>query len=76
MEAGGRVCVFTPIIDDTEDGPLINCLCGTYFLCLANGQGQFYSPAEIHSWMKDEGFVEIECRFLPLNEAVFFGNKP
>ena len=72
---GGTLLIFSPIINDKETEPFLNCIMGLYFLCLANGVGQFYSGKTIMGWMKEAGFQRLEKYFLPFDEAVFTGQK-
>ncbi|NUM33262.1 MAG: methyltransferase domain-containing protein [Candidatus Brocadiae bacterium] len=73
---GGTLFIFSPIVNDEETEPFLNCMMGLYFLCLANGVGQFYSGKTIMDWMKEAGFHKLEKRLLPFDEAVFTGQKP
>ncbi len=76
LKSKGHIIVYTPVVNDSETGPLVNCLLGVYFLCLANGQGRFYSCAQISQWLKDVGYVDIKIQHLPSSEAIIIGMKP
>ncbi len=75
LNPGGTLFIFSPIVNDQETGPFLNCVLGLYFLSLANGVGQFYSSKTIMSWMQEAGFQKLEKCFLPFDEAVFTGKK-
>lgn len=76
LTSKGHIIVYTPVVNDNEGGPLVNCLLGIYFLCLANGKGRFYSAAQIKNWMKTIGFININIHRLPANEVIIVGMKP
>jgi hypothetical protein len=75
LEKGAYLCVYTPILNADEDGPISTGLFSAYFLFLANGNGRFYSPDRVKGWMQQCGFSEVEVTTLPANEAVFIGKK-
>jgi len=75
LKPNGKIIVYTPIVEDCETGPLVNCLLGIYFLCLANGKGRFYSSLQIKNWMQETGFSDIAIERLPSSEAIIIGKK-
>ncbi len=75
LEPGKAVCVYTPVLDEDEDGPVSTGLLSAYFLFLANGHGRFYSPARVRGWLEQAGFRAIHTEHLPAHEAVFLGTK-
>jgi 2-polyprenyl-3-methyl-5-hydroxy-6-metoxy-1,4-benzoquinol methylase len=75
LEPGNAVCVYTPVLDEDEDGPVSTGVFGSYFLFLANGHGRFFSPARIRTWLTRAGFKNLRTFPLPAHEALFFGYK-
>jgi 2-polyprenyl-3-methyl-5-hydroxy-6-metoxy-1,4-benzoquinol methylase len=75
LEPGKAVCVYTPVLDEDEDGPVSTGLFSSYFLFLANGHGRFFSPARIRGWLARAGFKQLRTVPLPAHEALFFGYK-
>lgn len=75
LKSNGHIIVYTPVVNNSQTGPIVNCLLGTYFLCLANGKGRFYSCAQIASWMETVGFKKIKTSLLPSSEAIIVGIK-
>lgn len=75
LPPGGRLCIFTPVIDDDETGPLPNALLCAYFLCLANGEGRFYSARQLTDQVRAAGFADVSLTRLPMNEVVIFAVK-
>lgn len=76
LKSKGNIVVYTPIVNDQETGPLVNCVLGIYFLCLANGEGRFYSCKQISNWLTEAGFININIQHLPSSEAIIIGMKP
>jgi hypothetical protein len=75
LDPGKAVCVYTPVLDEDEDGPVSTGVFGSYFLLLANGHGRFFSPARIRGWLTRAGFKALHTVPLPAHEALFFGYK-
>ncbi len=75
LEPGKAVCVYTPVLDDDEDGPVSTGVFSSYFLFLANGHGRFFSPARIRGFLTRAGFKNLRTVPLPAHEALFFGYK-
>lgn len=75
LEPGKAVCVYTPVLDEDEDGPVSTGVFSSYFLFLANGHGRFFSPARIRGWLTRAGFKDLRTVPLPAHEALFFGYK-
>ncbi len=75
LPAGGKVCILTPVVDDDESGPLPNALLCSYFLCLANGEGRFYSAHQLVGFLEAAGFKGIVLTRLPMNEVALFAFK-
>lgn len=76
LASEGYIIIYTPVVNDNETGPLVNCLLGIYFLCLANGKGRFYSCAQISDWLKEVGYINVKTYHLPSSEAIIVGVKP
>lgn len=76
LKSQGHIIVYTPVVNDDQTGPMVNCILGIYFLSLANGKGRFYSAAQITSWMKEVGFVQIQAQPLPSYEIILTAKKP
>jgi 1,4-dihydroxy-2-naphthoate octaprenyltransferase len=75
LPAGGSVCVFGSVMDDDERGPAMYGVLSSYFLCLAEGRGRFYTAAQMTAAMRGAGFGDIERTRLPRNEVVLRGVK-
>lgn len=75
LRSNGHIIVYTPVVNNNQTGPIVNCLLGTYFLCLANGKGRFYSCVQISTWMETAGFKKIKTSLLPSSEAIIVGVK-
>jgi 1,4-dihydroxy-2-naphthoate octaprenyltransferase len=75
LPLGGAVCIFGSVMDDDEAGPLMYGVLSSYFLCLADGEGRFYTAEQIAEAMRDAGFVDIEKKALPRSEVVLRGVK-
>lgn len=76
LEPGGIVCVYGPLMDDTETGGLASAILSPYFLCVVNGQGRHYTRGETCEWLRLAGFEEIEHRQVSLNDHLVVGRKP
>jgi 1,4-dihydroxy-2-naphthoate octaprenyltransferase len=72
---GGTVCVFGSVMHDDERGPAMYGVLSSYFLCLADGRGRFYTAAQIADAMRVAGFEDIERTLLPRSEVVLQGKK-
>jgi 1,4-dihydroxy-2-naphthoate octaprenyltransferase len=75
LPPGGAVMVFGSVMDDDEAGPLMYGVLSSYFLCLADGEGRFYTAEQIAEAMRDAGFVDIEKEALPRSEVLLRGVK-
>jgi 2-polyprenyl-3-methyl-5-hydroxy-6-metoxy-1,4-benzoquinol methylase len=71
----GQICVFTPIVHGDADNSFTYKVYNAYFLCLANGKGQFYQPDKIVNWIKEAGFANVNLEYLPCNEVIITGKK-
>jgi 2-polyprenyl-3-methyl-5-hydroxy-6-metoxy-1,4-benzoquinol methylase len=71
----GKIFIFTPIVHGDHTNSYTYKIYNAYFLCLANGEGQFYPPKKIVSWVKEAGFNKIKCQHLPCNEILITGTK-
>ncbi|MFT3776281.1 MAG: methyltransferase [Minicystis sp.] len=76
LPPGGSVMVFGSVMHDDESGPLTYGVLSAYFLCLAGGEGRFYTAKQTESALRDAGFAGIEKRCLPRSEVVLRGFKP
>lgn len=72
----GKIIIFTPVVHGDNDNSFNYKIYNAYFLCLANGQGQFYPPKKIINWVKEIGFKKIKVEYLPCNELLVTGIKP
>lgn len=72
----GVVCVFGSVVDDDDRGPIEHAVLSAYFLCLADGQGRFYSARQTAAAMAETGFTDIIIERLPRNEALIVGRRP
>lgn len=71
----GKIFIYTPIVHGDHDNSFTYKIFNAYFLCLANGQGQFYQPKRIVSWVKETGFSNVQLQYLPCNEVLITGTK-
>jgi len=69
----GSVCVFTPV--SHENSVSANDLFSPYFLCLAEGQGKFYSKEQIVEWLNKNGFGNVSVQELPFDDAFITAQK-
>lgn len=75
LPSKGKICIFTPVVQGSPDNSFTFKIYNAYFLCLANGQGQFYPPKRILSWVKEAGFDKVKLEHLPCNEILVTGVK-
>lgn len=73
LPSQGAIGIFTPVTYD--DRSCQNDLLGPYFLCLAEGQGKFYTQKEIVGWLEKEQFANISAKALPFDEVLITANK-
>lgn len=71
----GKIFIFTPVVHGDHDNSFTYKIYNAYFLCLANGKGQFYRPEKIVKWVKEMGFKNVELEYLPCNEVLITGIK-
>jgi 1,4-dihydroxy-2-naphthoate octaprenyltransferase len=71
----GVVAVFGSVMNDDETGPLTYGVLSSYFLCLAGGEGRFYTARQTADAMRDVGFVDVEETPLPRSEVLLHGVK-
>lgn len=76
LPGGGTVCVVGSAMADDERGPLTHGVLSSYFLCLADGKGRFYTAAQMSEAMRAAGFTDIERTALPRSEVLLRGVKP
>jgi len=74
--SNGKIFIYTPIVHGDHENSFTYKIYNTYFLCLANGQGQFYPPQKIINWVKETGFCDVKLQYLPCNEILITGTKP
>jgi 1,4-dihydroxy-2-naphthoate octaprenyltransferase len=72
---GGAVCVLGSAMDDDERGPLMHGVLSAYFLCLADGEGRFYTARQMEDAMRAAGFTDITRTALPRSEVLVRGIK-
>jgi 1,4-dihydroxy-2-naphthoate polyprenyltransferase len=75
LPEGGAVTVFGSAMSDDERGPLMYGVLSAYFLCLADGEGRFYTAKQTEDAMRDAGFVDVEKTVLPRGEILLRGFK-
>ncbi|MHB1946556.1 MAG: methyltransferase [Gammaproteobacteria bacterium] len=75
LSSKGRIFIFTPVVHGDHDNSYTYKVYNAYFLCLANGKGQFYPPEKIVKWVKEVGFDKVETQYLPCNEILITGTK-
>ncbi len=75
LPEGGAVCVFGSTVRDAETGPLSYGVLSSYFLCLAGGEGRFYTAAQVARAMREAGFSDIARTALPRHEVLLVGRK-
>jgi 2-polyprenyl-3-methyl-5-hydroxy-6-metoxy-1,4-benzoquinol methylase len=73
LPSRGSVGIFTPVTYD--DKSCQNDLLGPYFLCLAEGQGKFYTEHQITEWLGKEKFSNISVKPLPFDEVLITADK-
>ncbi len=73
LPPNGAVCIFTPV--NYEDSVTHSDLFGPYFLCLAEGQGKFYTKEKIVEWLRQERFTNVSVRELPFDDAFIYAEK-
>jgi 1,4-dihydroxy-2-naphthoate octaprenyltransferase len=76
LPEGGAVLVFGSAMRDDERGPLTYGVLSAYFLCLADGEGRFYTARQTAEAMRAVGFVDVEKRRLPRGEILLRAFKP
>ena len=76
LPEGGSVAVFGSAMRDDESGPLMYGVLSSYFLCLADGEGRFYTAEQTADAMREVGFVDVEKTVLPRSEVLLRGVKP
>lgn len=69
----GSVCVFTPV--SYENAVSANDLFSPYFLCLAEGEGKFYTKEQIIEWMNKNDFGNVSVKELPFDDAFITAQK-
>jgi len=75
LASKGKIFVYTPIVHGNHDNSFTYKIFNAYFLCLANGKGQFYPPNRIINWIKETGFSNVKVQYLPCNEILIIGTK-
>lgn len=75
LSTKGKIFIYTPIVHGDQDNSFTYKIYNAYFLCLANGQGQFYPPEKIVNWIKETGFSDVQLEYLPCNEILITGTK-
>lgn len=75
IDSNGKIFIFTPIVHGDHDNSYTYKIYNAYFLCLANGKGQFYRPEKIVTWVKEAGFEQVQLQYLPCNEILITGTK-
>jgi 1,4-dihydroxy-2-naphthoate octaprenyltransferase len=75
LPPGGAVCVFGSVMNDDERGPAMYGVLSSYFLCLADGRGRFYTAGQIAEALRAAGFDDIERTLLPRSEVMLHGVK-
>ena len=73
LPSGGAVGIFTPITHKHRNG--VPDLWGPYFLCLAEGQGKFYTQEDIVDWIKKENYTNVSVKELPFDEVFITAEK-
>lgn len=76
LNSEGKIFIFTPVVYGNHYNSYTYKIFNAYFLCLANGQGQFYPPKKIVDWAKEAGFSKVKLQYLPCNEILITGTKP
>jgi 1,4-dihydroxy-2-naphthoate octaprenyltransferase len=76
LPEGGQVVVFGSVMRDDERGPRMYGVLSAYFLCLAGGEGRFYTAREITAAMREAGFVDVARSALPRSEVVLSATRP
>lgn len=61
--------------NDAEDGPAGAAMGSPYFLCLATGEGMFYTWREYEGLMREAGFTSVRSRRLPMQHGLIVGTK-
>ena len=72
---GGTVAVLGSAMSDDETGPLMYGVLSSYFLCLADGEGRFYTAKQTADAMREAGFVDVDKTVLPRSEILLRGVK-
>jgi ubiquinone/menaquinone biosynthesis C-methylase UbiE len=67
LPSGGSIGIFTPV--SYSHRAAYSDLYGPYFLCLAEGQGKFYTQEDIVAWTKQKHFTELSVKQLPFSEV-------
>ncbi len=73
LPSKGSVCIFTPI--SFSDRSTYSDLFAPYFLCLAEGQGKFYTQENIVQWIKEEQFRNVSVKALPFDDVFITAEK-
>jgi hypothetical protein len=64
------------VVYDDESGPLAHGVLSSYFLCLADGRGRFYTAEQMAGFIREAGFVKPSREQLPRNEVALRAFKP
>ncbi len=75
LPEGGAVAVFGSAMADDEAGPLMYGVLSSYFLCLADGAGRFYTAKQLAGALRAAGFVDVEKTALPRSEVLLWAVK-
>jgi 1,4-dihydroxy-2-naphthoate octaprenyltransferase len=75
LPEGGAICVFGSAMNDDETGPLMYGVLSSYFLCLADGEGRFYTAKQTAGTLRDIGLVDVHKMLLPRHEVMLWGVK-
>ena len=76
IDDGGVILVFGLAMDDDQRGPLTYGVLSSYFLCLADGEGRFYTAAQTAEALRKTGFVDITTTRLPKSEVIISARRP
>ncbi len=73
LPSKGAICIFTPV--NYKETVTHSDLFGPYFLCLAEGQGKFYTKEQIVEWINSEKFTNISVKELPFDDVFSTAEK-
>ena len=73
LPSQGSIGIFTPV--NYDNTVTHSDLFGPYFLCLAEGQGKFYTKEQIVEWIQKENFINVSIQELPFDDAFITAEK-